>query len=349
MNILLVIWWLTVALAAASLIAMTALITQRSVRNRKRQRDRERREELQKLALRLILQPQRLFELERGLKPDDRRLLLEVYEELLPKIRGEYADRLVNLMKLLGLMEEAIQQLRLPSAWKRSRACRALGAFPDPHVVLVLYRALGDPSMEVRVEAARSLARLREVRSVVELMEQLVAGTDLPSMPVMDLFRSLGRRAVPELIRVLEQPGCEAAKIVAADALGHIGDLTAVPALLHLYDHDSENVRLTAMRSLGQLRDPRALPAVLLAMTDPSWEVRAQAAMAAGRIGARDSVPLLGQLLTDDHWWVRYYAAEALFQVGQEGLAALRTAVAGGHPSAAQMAAGLLQEKGVPA
>jgi HEAT repeat protein len=203
--------------------------------------------------------------------------------------------------------------------------------------------------MGVRVEAARALARLGAVRSVVELMGHLVAGDELPSVPVLDLFRSLGRSGVPELMRILESETGMAAKITAADALGHIGDLNAVPALLQLYDNASQVLRLTAMQSLGKLGDPRALPAVLLAMTDPGWEVRAQAASAAGRIGSTDAIALLQQLLEDDHWWVRYYAAEALYCIGADGVAALRSVASSEHPSAAQMASGLLQEKGVAA
>jgi HEAT repeat protein len=349
MSVLVLIWWTTVVLAGLSLAAMTGLIIHRARSNRRERRDAVRRKEVQQLALRLIYHPQRLFEVEKELRPQDRRLLLQVYEELLPKIRGEYADRLVNLMRTLGLMDECVRQLRDPSWWTRAQACRALGAFRDPNIVLALYRAIEDPALQVRIEAARSLARLGAVRSVVELVEQLMAGDELPSVPILDLFRSLGRRAVPELLGLLNGDVGVAARIVAADALGHIGDLTAVPALLHLYDHPSEHVRLTALQALGRLSDPRALPAVLLAMTDPSWEVRGQAAAAAGRIGAVESVALLQRLLEDDHWWVRYYSAEALFRIGEEGVAALRMVASGDHPNAAQMAAGLLHEKGVAA
>ena len=171
----------------------------------------------------------------------------------------------------------------------------------------------------------------------------------MPSMPVMDLFRSLGRAAVPDLAKLLQGPAGLAAKIVAADALGHIGDLQAVPALLHLYDHPSVEVRIAVMEAMARLGDPRSLPAVLLCMTDTAWEVRAQAAAVAGRIGSPETVPLLQQLMEDDHWWVRYYAGEALVRIGNRGLEALRRTATSEHPLAAEMASGLLQEKGLAA
>lgn len=349
MYALKLIWWATVAMATFSLLAMTGLIVQRTWRNWHQRRDARRRSRLQQLALLLLHYPERLAEMQKELRSEDRRLLLQVYDELLPKIRGEYADRLVSLMRILGLMDECLRQLRDRSWWVRSQACRALGSFRDPNVILALYRAVEDPVAAVRLEAARSLARIGAVRSVTELVRLVAPGDELPPLTVMDLFRSLGRKAVPELIQLMEGDAGLSAKIVAADAVGYIGDLSAVPALLHLYDHASLHVRMTAMESLGRLEDPRALPAVLLAMTDPSWEVRAQAAAAAGKIGAPESVPLLQQVLRDEHWWVRYYAAEALFRIGDPGMAALRAAAAGDDPSAAEMATGLLQEKGLAA
>jgi HEAT repeat protein len=350
MNVLLLIWWATVAMAVMSLLAMTALIIQRALRNHTRRRDSGRRQQLRGLALRLIEHPDQLMELEKKMLPRDRRLLLQVYNELFPKIRGEYADRLVSLMRILGLMDECLRDLQDNDWFVRAQACQALGAFREPNVTQALYRATEDPESAVRVEAARALARQGSVRSVVEVVRQVVPGEEQPSVTVMALFRSLGRDAVPELIELLESNTTGlAARLVAADALGHIGDLRAVPALLQLYDHAAVNVRITVMEALARLGDPRALPAVLLCMTDSAWEVRAQAAAAAGRIGARETVALLQQLLEDEHWWVRYYAAEALFHIGGHGLEILRQAAAGDHDLASEMAGGLLEEKGLAA
>jgi hypothetical protein len=349
MNVLVLIWWATVVMAVAALLAMTGLICQRASRNLRRRRDAARRAQLREFSLRLVENPALLLQRQSELRRSDRRLLLQVYDELLAKIRGEYAERLVSLMRILGLMEECFSRLRNTDWFERAQACRTLGWFRDPNVILALYRAVDDPVPAVRVEAARSLSRIGAIKSVVELVRQVAPGDDLPSMPVLDLFRSLGRKAVPELLGLLKSDTGVGAKIIAADALGHIGDLSAVPQLLELYEHPSLNVRMTVMESLGRLADPRAMPAVLLCMTDSAWEVRAQAAAAAGKIGAREAIPLLQQLLADEHWWVRYYAAESLFASGPMGREALREAAGGDQPTAAEMAAGLLQEKGLAA
>jgi hypothetical protein len=350
MSVLLLLWWITFGLCIASLVGMVGLILQRAWRNRSHRRSAERRRRLQRLALELVQHPPRLLEVEKQLTPADRRLLVQVYDELYPKIRGEYAERLVSLMRILGIVDQCLAALKDSDWLARTQAARMLGMFRDPNVTLALYRAVEDPVPMVRIEAARSLARLGEVRSVLDLLRQIAPGDDLPSVPVMELFRSMGRKAVPSLVAVLQEPEAGiAAKLVAVDALGHIGDLSAVEALLPLGDHPSLNFRLAVTEAFGRLGDPRALAAVLLCMTDPAWEIRAQAARAAGRIGSPSVAPMLGRLLTDDHWWTRYYAAEALFRLGAEGLTVLREAAVGDHAAAAQMAAGLLQEKGVAA
>jgi HEAT repeat protein len=97
------------------------------------------------------------------------------------------------------------------------------------------------------------------------------------------------------------------------------------------------------------LVDPRALDAVLAALEDPIWEVRAQAALCASQLGSPVVIPRLESLLQDEHWWVRFHAAEALFRLGEDGLKSLRRAARGVSTRAAEIAAGLLREKGVAA
>jgi HEAT repeat protein len=348
-TILLAIWWVSCGLATLSLSAMAGLIVQRARRNRRDTADAARREELKKMAWELMDRPDRLFLLKSQLKGEDRRLLIQLFSELLQKIRGKYADRFVSLMRIMGLMEECLHRLNDKPWWIRAEACTVLGAFNDPNVKLALYRALEDPIMEVRVEAARALVRLDAVRSVAELVGFLVIEDSVPSLAVVDLFRTLGRSGVLEFLELLDQSPRIAVKLTAIDALGHSSDLDTVPALLHYYDHPSQLIRLATMQALSLLRDPRALAAVLLAMTDFDWEVRAQAATAAGHIGSADAIPLLEQLLEDEHWWVRYHAAAALHDIGDLGILALNEIAARPHPIAAEMAWGILREKGLAA
>jgi HEAT repeat protein len=349
MSILLIIWWSCLALAALSILAMAGLVMQRVAWNKKELLEAARRDQLKTIAWQLMEQPDRFVEFQKDLRAEDRRLLLQLFSDLLKKVTGKYADRFVRVMRMMGIVEECLLGLKDRQWIVRAESCAVLGVFPDPAVKMALYRALEDRAMEVRVEAARSLVRLGAVRSVMELIHYLVTEDGLPSLAVVDLFRSLGGGAVPELLELLKGDTTVAAKIVAIDALGYCNDLQAVPALLEFYAHPDRLVRLATLLSLGLLRDPRAAPAVLLAMTDSDWEVRTQATIAAGQIGMNDAVPMLEQLLEDDHWWVRYRAAEALYRVGGQGIEALHEASTRAHPFAAEIAWGVLREKGLAA
>ncbi len=349
MNILMLIWWSCLTLAAFSILAMAALVLQRSNWNRRDRRDAARREQLKTLAWQLMEHPEHFHEHERDLRADDRLLLLQLFSDLLKKVTGKYAERFVRVMRMMGIVEECLSRLGDRRWVVRAESCSILGVFPDPAVKMALYRALDDSVAEVRVEAARSLVRMGAVRSVMELIHYLVTEDILPSLAVVDLFRNLGSGSLTELLDLLKGDASPAAKVVVIDALGHCQDLQAVPALLEFYAHPLKTIRLAALQSLGLLRDPRAAPAVLLAMTDSDWEVRTQAAITAGQIGVNESAPLLEKLLEDEHWWVRYRAAEALYRVGGHGIQALHAAARRAHPVAAEIAWGVLREKGLAA
>lgn len=369
------IHWVSLALAGAALAILLVVVVRQSFRNRRTKRDAQRRESLMALALEYIEEPQFLPAFKAQLKPEDQRLLVELFAELLPKVRGDYAEKVVHLMREMGLRDRCLAQLHSHKWWKRADAAAVLGWFKEPQVVTALERALDDPQVEVRLEAARALAQLKAVQSVAGLVARLAVVDASHSLGVKEIFRSLGTGAVPELLGVLESDVPEHVKILAADALGHIGDPRAVPALLKLFhtpgrkggdtihEHKARRgrayaersqptnasvaLRLAVMQALSVLVDPRALDAILAALEDPVWEVRAQAAHCASQLGSNAAIPKLETLLHDEHWWVRFHAAEALFKLGEAGVQALLQAARGTSARAADIAVGLLREKGV--
>jgi hypothetical protein len=349
LNVLLLIWWLCVALAVTSVTGMVLLATYRAWRNRKDLMQVARREELKQLAWKLMEAPDRTPEWRQQMRSEDRELLLELFGELLQKVTGQYADRFVRVMRILGIVEECLACLRHRRWISRAEACKVLGVFPEPKAKMALYRMLEDPVMEVRVEAARSLVRLGAVRSVTELVHYLVPEEGVPTLAVVDLFRNLGGGSVPELMELLQEDPGVGIKILTIDALGHSRYLQAVPLIEGFYADPNQAVRLMTMQALGLLQDPRASLGVQLGMMDGDWEVRATAATAAGQIGLGEAVPVLELLLEDREWWVRYQAADALHRIGRRGVEALRIASTRAHPLAAEIAWGVLREKGMAA
>jgi len=368
------IHWISLALAGATLVILLGIVVQQAVRNRRTRREAARRESLMALALEYIEEPEFLPAFKAQLQPEDQRLLVQLFADLLPKVRGDYADQVVHLMREMGLRDRCLALLHSRKWWKRADAAAVLGWFGEPQVIGALEHALDDPQVEVRLEAARALTRLKAIKSVAGLVARLAVVDATHSLGVQEIFRSLGPGAVTELIGVLDSEVPEHVKLLAADALGHIGDPRAVPALLKLFEtpgrtgdtiHEhkarrgrayadrsqpanaSVALRLAVVQALSVLVDPRALDAILAALEDPIWEVRAQAAHCASQLGSPAVIPRLEGLLSDEHWWVRFHAAEALFKLGEAGLQALRKAARGASARAADIAGGLLREKGV--
>jgi len=394
-----IIIWLSLALAGLSFLTMCAVILHRAIKTRHDHSVELRSRTLMNLGLECIENPDSLPKLQAQLQPSDQQLLVRLFAELLQKVRGDYAGRMVDFMRDLGLRDRCVERLRSRFASQRAEACSLLGVFGDPAVLSALERMLDDESVDVRIEAARALAKHGAIRSVDQILDKLAIGTETRSLSALDIFRSLNRDAVPELIRVLETSNREAVNLLAVDALSHIGDLRAVPAMLKLMrapillagpaaavsapakpepatgdmrqavqDSNrlqrralpeprrrrrtrsiSTNLQLAIVQALSRLDDPRALPGIIAALDDPAAEVRAQAALCAGNLGSIEAVPVLEKLLRDENWWVRYHAAEALFKLGESGLGSLWAATQSPVARTADMAQGLLREKGLSA
>lgn len=371
------IHWVSLALAGGTLAILLVVVVRQAFRNRRTKRDGLRRQSLMALALEYIEEPEFLPAFKAQLKVEDQRLLVKLFAELLPKVRGDYAEKIVHLMREMGLRDRCLAQLHSHKWWKRADAAAVLGWFQEPQVITALERGLDDPQVEVRLEAARALTELKAVQSVAGLVARLAVVDATHSLGVQEIFRSLGVGAVPELLGVLESDVPEHVKILAADALGHIGDPRAVPGLLrlfhtpsrkgeetnyehkarrgraHLHHNPSTNapvaLRLAVMQALSVLVDPRSLDAILAALEDPVWEVRAQAAHCASQLGSSAAIPRLETLLHDEYWWVRFHAAEALFKLGEAGVRALHQAARSNSARSADIAGGLLREKGMAA
>jgi HEAT repeat protein len=108
-----------------------------------------------------------------------------------------------------------------------------LGQTKSPLTVDELLEALKDPRFNVRFEAIISIARTRSDPRLTEALIKILTGTEL------------------------------ALSVVAAWALGRIGDQTALEALRQGLDSDYQSIRAHCARALGTLGD-RAIAPLLL-------------------------------------------------------------------------------------
>ncbi|MGI6502487.1 MAG: HEAT repeat domain-containing protein [Candidatus Methanoculleus thermohydrogenotrophicum] len=261
-----------------------------------------------------------------------------VGEGALPALTGALSDPSIevraNAVKIIAriggeesrapLVEAA---LRDDTPVVRLRAERALVDMGEA-AIPALTGALSDPSIEVRADAVRIIARIGGEESRAPLVE--AALRDDAPMVRQRAERALvdmGEAAIPALTGALSDPSIE----VRADAVRIIarigGEESRAPLVEAALRDDAPMVRQRAERALVDMREA-AIPALTGALSDPSIEVRADAVRIIARIGGEESrAPLVEAALRDDAPMVRQRAERALVDMGEAAIPALTGAL----------------------
>lgn len=156
-----------------------------------------------------------------------------------------------------------------------------------------------DPSPEVKVAAARSLAHYL----VMAEWEQLKG---VNTTAIFEALRSVYEDATVEL----------PVRCAALEAMGPLPLPEVWDFIQDAFDGHNMELQLSAVFAMGTSADPRWLPTLLDEMESPIAEMRAEAARAAGAIGHGSAVPQLAELTFDEDDDVARAAIAALGQIG---------------------------------
>ncbi|MDP2223025.1 HEAT repeat domain-containing protein [Nitrosomonas sp.] len=104
----------------------------------------------------------------------------------------------------------------------------------------------------------------------------------------------------------------------AAEALGKIGDKTAVDALILTLQDEDSTVRWRTISALGEIGDKTAVDALILALKDEDSDFRRNVAEALKEIGDKTTVDALILALEDEDPSVRSSAANSLWEIGDK-------------------------------
>ena len=138
-------------------------------------------------------------------------------------------------------------------------------------------------------------------------------------MDMSDLFnpnveRLKAKGDVKGLIKLLKDKKDWSARLGAAEALGDIGDATAVKPLIQALKDENSDVRMGVAWALGKIPDTTAVEFLIQALKDENRGVRSEAARALRDIRDTRAVEPLIQALKD----IGVEAAEALINIGDE-------------------------------
>jgi HEAT repeat protein len=235
---------------------------------------------------------------------------------------GEQADALVALPEAAWRAVEPTAITMLEQVRGESHAALA-DVFVRRGLVARALADVGHRSLVRRARAAELLGLLRRIEAAPRLCALL---GDRDEELRLVAARALGRVGDPDaavsLLDTLTGPRPTPSHVVAHALVG-LGP-PAAPALLSALDHADELVRATALDALRLLGVPAAAePVARTLRDDPSLEVRRRAATTLGRIGLRSAGPhLLAAAQPDRPTALRAEAVRALGELGATGAVA---------------------------
>jgi HEAT repeat protein len=216
-----------------------------------------------------------------------------------------------------------IRAIHDPDRDVRLLVVQALGKCGDEAALKVLRPLLTCRDSELELEACEAVARLGDHTAVPNLLQKLdvaarLNGDEQLATKLIDALRRLkDDRAVLPLINLLGHRS-DRVRARAAEALGQIGDRTALGPLSDVFDRErSPLVMAAAARALGDLQDPGALSALNCALQQ-TVPVRIKAVIALGEIGGSEALQMAAERLRDPASQVRYQAAGVIGRSGKK-------------------------------
>jgi cellulose synthase operon protein C len=214
-----------------------------------------------------------------------------------------------------GKLQQDAEDLRSPNAQLRVSALQRLRRYPVHQTRGYLLRALKDEDTRVQLEAAGQVAEHRLRAAVPVLLGWLAHWENSLRAGAADALGKIGDpSAVKTLVRSLTDPEADVRAKVAA-ALGQLTtpERREVVALLGRFNPEANStVRKALVDAVAEKRDKRALIPLLGRLSDASFEVRQSAVLALGKLGDPSAGASLMRLIRDSNSSVAGAAIDVL-------------------------------------
>ncbi|HEX2915226.1 MAG TPA: HEAT repeat domain-containing protein [Chloroflexia bacterium] len=241
-----------------------------------------------------------------------------------PKIRIAIAEAFAESEnKKIGPLFSLIIHDKNDNPQVRKYAAIGLANIKYPDIEDLLIKLVEDLSeqTEVRYIAIELLGEL-QVESSFALLISVLLSKNEPDEIRENAAYALGiigkEEALFPLIKVLKDAQVSV-RVWTANALGHLGDKRAIPALIETLKTDKNcKVREASVYALQELADPNTTEVLIQALKDKYWGVRWNAIDALLHIEGVQAIPLISKALNDRNSEVRKWAAQCLGIVGDE-------------------------------
>jgi HEAT repeat protein len=198
----------------------------------------------------------------------------------------------------------------------------------------------------LREAAILALSLIEDPRAMTALIER-ASSTDATTRAIA--ARALGQatktaESVQALLRIIGDDDAWV-RYYAAQALGRLGALEALPALSALLNDAAPQVRISAIEALSHLPSSEAFEALKLAANSPEADLRRSAVLGFGTQRRLDAIPILVNALESHDPGTRLVAATALGVLDtEESVAAIGRGANDPDESVRSTAIGLLAQ-----
>jgi len=158
----------------------------------------------------------------------------------------------------------------------------------------------------------------RKKNSIEKLVNEFMSSNKAPSEEINLLINIKDTRVVKLLIQALHDNSWGNRRRRAANALGELGDKSAVEPLIQALKESDVQIRRAAAGALEKVGNAEAVEALIQSLKDTDKSVRMVSAKALGKIGDSRAVEYLIQALMDKEEDVRWYSAMALGEIGDQ-------------------------------
>jgi HEAT repeat protein len=152
------------------------------------------------------------------------------------------------------------------------------------------------------------------------LTRWLVSRLQIKSVEIRTyILQALGRvgdeSAIPVILNAAKDTD-NTIRRFAVSALADFGDTEAINAIITALNDLEADIRATAAMSLGLLGDMKAEDALIERLSDKDISVRSQAVIALGNLRSSKAFSILNQMTsTESNEWIRRYISQAILEI----------------------------------
>ncbi|HKS16098.1 MAG TPA: HEAT repeat domain-containing protein, partial [Planctomycetota bacterium] len=178
------------------------------------------------------------------------RIAREVIASIAHSLQGADVVTARLIYKQCKFLGDTVADLRSGGWFRRARGCEELGDLKVLEMVDEIAKCLTDPVVEVRLAAARSLGALGSLALLKTILGVLATGGRWGALDTYEILRSFGPAASKPLLQAMESWSPPKVRRMAAELLGLMHSVEAVPVLRAAFKDPDLELRTRAARAL---------------------------------------------------------------------------------------------------